>query len=90
MSKVLAVLAVVLLSTGCATMMPVAKYTCLGCGALVSSGVCSMLRGATEGPNARPIAVPDCLDKETVVVRNWDDVVKKGARPVLGCAKEKR
>lgn len=86
--KRLAVVTLAVLASGCAHVMPVAKYTCMGCQAIVNSGVCGMLVRA--GAEHRPATVPDCLDGETVVIRNWPDVQEKGARPILGCAKERK
>ena len=77
---------IALLATGCATVTPVVKYTCLGCQMLVSSGVCNYVRG----PQGEKVLIPECKPGEVAVILNWKATVEKGAAPILGCAKEKK
>jgi hypothetical protein len=82
MKRVLLVLA--LLLTGCTKAKPILEWTCLGCEALVSSGVCAYIQAKPGGP---PIPVPECKPPKVLVIENWEDVSQHGATPVLGCEK---
>lgn len=79
MRRLLVVLAIA--ATGCATVKPIVQYTCLGCQALVSSGVCNYVRG----PQGEKIPIPECKPDEQVVIENWKAVSREGAVPILGC-----
>lgn len=79
----LVVLAVAALA-GCAQLKPVVVYGCMGCKALLASGVCTM----TAAPAEQAVLVPQCKVGEVVVIENWTEV-GRGAVPRLGCEKEK-
>ena len=80
MRKLLGVLLALLLS-GCAHVQPVVKYTCMGCTALLASGVCALATSSTE--------VPACREGDVLVILNWSEMTENGAAPIFGCAKEK-
>jgi hypothetical protein len=66
--------------TGCATVKPIVHYTCMGCTALLASGVCAL----GEKP-AGKVEVIQCKPGEVLVIENWKAVSREGALPVLGC-----
>lgn len=68
--------------TSCATVKPIVHYTCMGCTALLASGVCAL----AEKP-AGKVEVPQCKSGEVLVIENWKKVSREGALPVLGCEK---
>jgi hypothetical protein len=70
--------------TGCAHVQPIVKYTCMGCTALLASGVCQIV-GTSE-----KVVPPECKVGEVAVVLNWEAMAEKGAAPILGCKKEKK
>lgn len=75
-----AVVALALLLGGCAHVKPIVVYTCMGCQALLASGVCAMVK-----PDLGSVSVPKCGPGEILVIENWKEVSREGAVPVLGC-----
>ncbi len=65
--------------TACAHVKPIVKYTCMGCQALISSGVCSLAAASAK-----------CKPDETLVIDNWDDASRNGSPLKFSCQKEKK
>lgn len=70
---------------GCAHVKPIVAYTCMGCQGLIGSGLCRQMLAAQ--PQAPPPVIPECREKEVLVVENWDAVCREGAAPILKCEK---
>lgn len=84
MSKVTLVLSLILL-TSCAKIRPVVNYTCMGCSALVSSGICNKFSLSERGVK---VDLPSCKEDEIIVIDNWEEVTRKNALPKLSCERK--